>query len=45
LFFYPGQRERLAKLKGQLIQYLKETGDPRFTGEKVIFDEVPYRWP
>jgi arylsulfatase A-like enzyme len=31
------------KMRKQLVAYLKETEDPRFTDEPVKFDEYPYR--
>ena len=41
----PAHVQRIEALQNQLVEYLKETGDPRFTDEAVIFDTVPYRWP
>lgn len=41
----PEHQERVDALKTKLIDYLKATGDPRFTEEEVIFDTTPYRWP
>jgi len=31
------------ELKARLIKYLEKTGDPRFTGKPVRFEEYPYR--
>lgn len=39
----PEYREVAEKLRARLTAYLKETGDPRFTGEPARFDEYPYR--
>lgn len=35
--------ETIKRLREQLISYLKETEDPRFTAAPVKFDEYPYR--
>ncbi|HEX7010551.1 MAG TPA: sulfatase [Phycisphaeraceae bacterium] len=39
----PAYRETAQQLREQLIGYLRQTGDPRFTGGPVMFDEYPYR--
>ncbi|QDU54632.1 sulfatase family protein [Aeoliella mucimassa] len=31
------------ELRQKLVEYLRETNDPRFTGEHVEFDQYPYR--
>ncbi len=36
-------RETMLRLRDQLTRYLRDTGDPRFTGQPVKFDEHPYR--
>jgi len=33
----------IKELSQQLVAYLKQTGDPRFTGKPVMFDEYPYQ--
>ena len=39
----PAHVEQLAKIRARLASYLEATGDPRFTGGPVEFDEYPYR--
>lgn len=39
----PAHRETIDRLRAQLTGYLRDTGDPRFTGQPVLFDEYPYR--
>jgi arylsulfatase A-like enzyme len=41
----PENKERVERLRRQLVEYLRETGDPRFTDAEVVFDTAPYRWP
>lgn len=38
----PAYADTVKKLREKLAAYLKETGDPRFTGKPVKFDEYPY---
>ena len=39
----PAHAETLRPLREQLATYLRDTGDPRFTGGPVRFDHHPYR--
>lgn len=39
----PGYRDTLERLRSRLVAYLKETGDPRFSGKPVEFENYPYR--
>lgn len=39
----PANQEVIDRLRGHLAGFLGRTGDPRFTGEPVQFDEHPYR--
>jgi arylsulfatase A-like enzyme len=39
----PAHAGTVRRLHEQLTGYLRETGDPRFTGGPVKFDEYPYR--
>ncbi|VGO20396.1 sulfatase family protein [Pontiella sulfatireligans] len=38
----PEYKETVAQLRRQLAGYLKQTDDPRFTDEEVLFDTFPY---
>ncbi len=38
-------RETARRLRARLEEYLRQTGDPRFTDQPVLFDEYPYRDP
>ena len=38
----PAHAARASALREQLVTYLRETGDPRFTGEEVRFDDFAY---
>jgi len=39
----PEYKETVKQLLGQLVRYLRQTDDPRFTDEPVKFDQYPYR--
>lgn len=39
----PEHAETIEQLRTQLVDYLKETEDPRFTGQPVKFDGYPFR--
>jgi arylsulfatase A-like enzyme len=39
----PQHIETVRQLRSQLVEYLKTTLDPRFTGKPVRFEEYPYR--
>ncbi len=39
----PEHKETIEKLRSQLLEYLRQTDDPRFTDEPVRFDEYHYR--
>ena len=39
----PGYAGVVETLRAQLVDYLKATGEPRFTDEPVRFDDYPYR--
>ena len=38
----PKHSENIKRLHSQLVDYLKATGDPRFTDKSVTFEEYPY---
>jgi arylsulfatase A-like enzyme len=40
---HPHHRATVQQLRDQLTRYLKDTADPRFTGQPVKFDDYPYR--